>query len=184
MSLLDTLLRKVIKINGVDLRERKTWNFISGVSGVDNEVTGETDLTITGVNNPTITGTVTYQGDGWRVVSIGGKFVSIGAVTDVVAQFTMLDETTCTFDFTCSMKAVGAVGKAGRWDGKATYYRTGGGAPTIVGAIEYGTAFATTVGDGVILFVSGNIVKVIATAADSDNRNWSCEFRVQETLAT
>ncbi len=83
------------------------------------------------------------------------------------------------------MKAVGVNAKAGGWTGSATYYRSAGGAPTITnGTPNYGTPEETTVGDGVTFDVSGNAVRVLATAADADDRNWTCEFRVAETLAT
>ncbi len=134
--------------------------------------------------SPTVTGTVTYQGTKLRILSIPGEVQTTAAATAVIATFTMLDETSCKFDFTASMKAVGAVAKAGGWTGSATYYRTGGGAPTIAGAAAYGTAEETTGGDGVTFDVSGNAVRVLATAADGDDRNWTCEFRVAETLAT
>ena len=135
--------------------------------------------------SPTIAGTVIYQGTKLRILSIPGEVQTTTATTAVIATFTMLDETSCKFDFTASMKAVGAVAKAGGWTGSATYYRTGGGAPTISnGTPNYGTAEETTGGDGVTFDVSGNAVRVLATAADGDDRNWTCEFRVAETLAT
>ncbi len=134
---------------------------------------------------PTVTGTVTYQGTKLRILSIPGEVQTTTATTAVIATFTMVDETSCKFDFTASMKAVGAVAKAGGWTGSATYYRTGGGAPTISnGTPNYGTAEETTAGDGVTFDISGNAVRVLATAADGDDRNWTCEFRVAETLAS
>lgn len=129
----------------------------------------------------TITGTVTYQGDHMRVISIPGELFTTDTDPDVIAQFEMLDETTCRFDFTASMKARGVTAHAGSWDGKVTYYRTAGGAPQIVGAAEYGTAFTTDAGDTVLFDVDVNTIQVIATSADDDNRNWDCELRVQET---
>jgi hypothetical protein len=142
-------------------------------------------LTAPVLAGPTITGTVVYQGTKLRILSIPGEVQTTTATTAVIATFTMLDETSCKFDFTASMKAVGVVAKAGGWTGSATYYRTGGGAPTISnGTPNYGTAEETTAGDGVTFDVSGNAVRVLATAADADDRNWTCEFRVAETLAT
>lgn len=153
-------------------------------------VTGETGSgavvfgTAPTISDPTITGTVTYQGTKLRILSIPGEARTTTATTVVVATFTMIDETSCKFDFTAGMKAVGAVGKAGGWTGSATYRRTAGGAPTICGAAAYGTAEESTAGDDVTFDVSGNAVRVLATAADGDDRNWTCEFRVHETLAT
>jgi len=180
--------------NGGDpVTARPTWNFI-GATLVDDSVNERTDVTFTGVvpstltgktlEDPTITGTVTYQGTKLRILSIPGEVQTTTATTAVIAQFTMVDETCCTFDFTASMAKVTTVTKAGRWDGKVTYRRTGGGAPAIVGAAEYGTAQETTAGDDVAFSVSGNIVRVLATAADGDDRNWTCELRAHETLAT
>lgn len=135
------------------------------------------------LNDPTITGTVTYQGTKLRILSIPGEAVTTTASSVVVATFTMLDNTCCTFDFIVGMSKQTTLDKAGRWDGKATYRRAGG-APTIVGAAEYGTPHLTTAGDDVVFDVSGNAVRVYATAIDADDRNWTCELRVHETLST
>lgn len=134
---------------------------------------------------PSITGTVTYQGTKLRILSIPGEAQTTTATTVVIATFTMIDETSCKVDFTAGMKAVGAVAKAGGWTGSATYYRTSAGAPTITnGTPNYGTAEETTAGDNVEFNISGNDIQILATAADGDDRNWTCEFRVAETLAT
>lgn len=134
--------------------------------------------------SPTITGIVTYQGTKFRVLSIPGEVQTTTATTAVIASFTMLDETSCDFAFSAGMKGVAGVTKSGGWDGKVTYQRNAAGAPAIVGAVEYGTSRETVVGDGVTFDISGNDVRVLATAADADDRNWTCEFRVAETLAT
>lgn len=134
--------------------------------------------------SPTITGTVTYQGTKLRILSIPGEAQTTTATTTVIASFDMLDETSATFDFTAHMTGSPAATKGGRWDGKVTYRRTAAGAPTIVGAAEYGTAQEDVAGDDVAFNVSGNTIQVLATAADADDRNWTCELRVHETLAT
>ncbi len=77
MSLLDVLLRKVIQIaSGAKLTERGTWNFISGVSGVDNEITGATDLTVHG-NGPSVA-VAAYAID-WSLANVFSKTLGAGA---------------------------------------------------------------------------------------------------------
>lgn len=124
------------------------------------------------------------QGTKARMLTQFGEVSTAAATTAVITSFTMLDETSVTFDFVASMKAVGAVAKAGRWSGTATYYRTGGGAPTLAGAAAYATAQETTAGDDVAFSVSGNIIRVLATSADVSGRNWFARLNVQEVLAT
>lgn len=133
---------------------------------------------------PVVTGTVVYQGTKLRVLSIPGEALTLGISTAVIAQFTMLDETSVKVDFTASMKAFGVNAKSGGFAGSATYMRSGGGAPTLVGAIGYASQQRTVGGDDVTFSVSGNIVRVLAASADVDTRNWTCELRVAETLAT
>ena len=173
-----------VQLNGTAQTPRAALNFV-GVNLVDNPDQDRIDITPFGasIESPVITGTVTYQGTLMRILSIPGEFLSVGAVTDTIAEFTMLDNTTCTFDFTVAMRVVGAGTKAGSWTGRTTYYRNGG-APVLVGSAEYGTAQETTGGDGVLFAVTGNVVKVRVTGADADNRNWGCELRVQEILNT
>jgi hypothetical protein len=48
MSYLDDLLGKVIQLAGVNLPMRKTLNFVSGATVVDNPTNGSTDVTISG----------------------------------------------------------------------------------------------------------------------------------------
>ncbi len=150
----------------------------TGSSGTGNVVRASAPT----IANPTLTGTVTYQGTKLRILSIPGEVQTTTATTAVIASFTILDGTSVTFDFVAGMKAVGTTAKAGRWDGKVTYQRNSGGAPAIVGAAEYGTAQENVAGDGVTFDLSGNVLRVLATAADADDRNWTCELRVHETL--
>ena len=62
MGLLDVLLRKKIKINGTELPERGTYNFVSGITGVDNPVTKETDLVAEGGGGATVADDIVKQG--------------------------------------------------------------------------------------------------------------------------
>lgn len=133
---------------------------------------------------PVVTGTVVYQGTKLRILSIPGEAATAAITTVVIAQFTILDETSVRLDFTASMKATGVNAKSGGFAGSATYMRSAGGAPSLVGAATYATQQRTVAGDDVTFSVTGNIVRVLASAADVDGRNWTCEFRVAETLAT
>ena len=95
------------------------------------------------------------------------------SATDITGMtFAMSDETCCTFIYEVTMARRTAVTKAGNYHGKVTYRRTGGGAPTIVGAAVTDTDQETTGGDGVAFAVTSNTISVQATAADSDGRNW------------
>lgn len=104
--------------------------------------------------------------------------------TTTLYAYTMADETCVTIDFVVTMARRTNVTKAGRYKGSATYRRTGGGAPALVGAAEYATDQETTAGDGVAIDVSSNDIRIRVTAADADNRNWFGEARVQVTVAT
>ena len=134
-------------------------------------------------HDPVSTGIAYYTGTRLRTLDIPGEVQTTTATSAVVASHTIVDNTTTTFDFVCTMRATGATAKAGRWSGTVTYYRNGG-APVIVGAAEYGTAFETTAGDDVTFLISTNTLQVIVTSADADDRNWTCALRVQETLNT
>ena len=134
----------------------------------------------------TVQSPVTYQGTKMKVLSIPGEVLTTTATTAVIASYTMTDETCCSFDFVAVVRGVGAGSfPNGRWDGKATYKREGGGGPTAIGGgAEYGTAQTQIAADTVTFDISGNIVRVLASAADADDRNWSCELRVHEVLGT
>lgn len=137
------------------------------------------------IATPTFTGaTSTYQGTKLRVQTVYGETQSTTATTWPVATFTMSDETSCAFDFVGSMKGVAGVAKSGHFSGKVCYQRNAAGAPALVGAAVYATPQCTSAGDDMTFDVVGNVVRVIATAIDGDDRNWTCELRVAETLAT
>jgi hypothetical protein len=176
----------VIQVNGADSEPRATINFTGNVTLTDDGETLTIALNSTlaspTIETPTITGTVTHQGTKYRELTIVGEVQTTTATTAVIAQHTILDGTSTTFDFIAGMKAVGTTAKAGRWDGKVTYQRNSAGAPSIVGAAEYGPPQETTAGDGVTFDLSGNVLRVLATAADADDRNWTCALRVHETL--
>ena len=121
------------------------------------------------------------SGTRFNSFSIFGEVQTTAAGTAVIAQHTIADGTTTSFDFVAVMKAVGTTAKGGRWDGKVTYQRNGG-APAIIGAAEYGVPHETEAGDDVTFDLSGNVLRILATSADGDDRNWSCEVRVHEAL--
>lgn len=144
--------------------------------------------TLSGVTlaSPTITGTTTYQGTRYKVTDLVGELqTSTSSANQVItgATYTMANETVATFEAVVHYARRTNVTKAGKYVRVVTYRRTGGGAPTIVGAIETGTDQETTAADDVTFTVSGNIVQVACTPADTDGRNWSCELTVRETTA-
>ena len=110
--------------------------------------------------------------------------VSTSSVTQTtILSFAMADESSVVLDAIVSHSRRTNVTKAGCWKRLACYRRTGGGAPTLVGAIQSGTDLETTPSDDVTFTVSGNTVRVSVTAADTDPRTWLGELRVQETRA-
>lgn len=186
--MLDVLLRKVFKIAGVELRERKYINFVSGVSGVDNPATGATDLTFGGANAPVdslvVTGTVTYQGTKLRILDIPAEVSTTDATVTTIASFTMLDETLCAFDVLVTAAMKTDLDKGGRWKRSVVYRRTDAGGPAIVGALESGTDEETDAAMDVTIDVSGNAVRVRVTGIAATNFQWACVLRVQETKGT
>ncbi len=141
-------------------------------------------LTNKTIDAPTITGTVTYQGTRLRILSIPGEVQTTDATVTTVASFAMNDETLAAFDVIVTAARGTNVTKGGRWKRSVVYRRTSAGAPTIVGAIETGTDEETDAAWDVTIDVSSNTVRVRVTGAGSTNVNWTCELRVQETLAT
>lgn len=130
-------------------------------------------------------GRVRYTATRTDVHSLHGEVQTSSTTPTTItgASFTMANETMVTIDFVASFARRTNVTKAGRYKGTVTYRRTGGGAPTIVGTAEYATPHETTAGDNVAFAVSSNTISAEATAADSDGRNWECEFVVRETTA-
>jgi hypothetical protein len=134
--------------------------------------------------SPTVTGTPIYQGTNVKITSVIGEVQTSSTTQTTVASYTMVDESHCRFDVIVTYARRTNVTKAADYTRKVAYRRTSAGAPTIVGVLESGTDEETTAADDVTIDVSSNDVRVRVTAADSDGRNWSCEMRVQETLAT
>lgn len=111
-----------------------------------------------------------------------GRTASATTITN--GSYTMADETLCVFEVTVTCTRRTAVTKAGVYKRLVAYRRTGGGAPTIVGALLTPTADQeTTGGDDVTIDVSGNAVRTRFTSADSDPRNIITEMIVRESLA-
>ncbi|MBN9160864.1 MAG: hypothetical protein J0I07_07870 [Myxococcales bacterium] len=133
--------------------------------------------------SPVITGTPQYAATRGRIYSVVGEVETTSPAQKTVASFTVKDETLCAFDIivTCARRT--NVTKGGRWKRSVVYRRTGGTSPVIVGTEESGTD-QTTSGGSVLVYVSGFNVVVSVEADDADPRNWLCEMRVQETLAT
>jgi len=124
-----------------------------------------------------------YAATRGRIYSVVGEVETTSPAQKTVASFTVKDETLCAFDIivTCARRT--NVTKGGRWKRSVVYRRTGGTSPVIVGTEESGTD-QTTSGGSVLVYVSGFNVVVSVEADDADPRNWLCEMRVQETLAT
>jgi hypothetical protein len=144
---------------------------------------GTTDtLTNKTLTAPFVNGTVTYTNSFFSITSVSGVVQSSSATTALITGLThtMTDETTVTYDFDVTMARRTTVSKAGNYRGKVTYRRTGGGAPTAVGAAEYRTDQETTAGDGVAFAVNGNAIEVRYTSADADGRNWGGELRIAQ----
>lgn len=156
------------------------------LAGDDTMVTEAFAQTLTNktLSAPTVTGTVTYQGTRLRILSIPGEVQTSDATVTTVASFAMSDETSCAFDVIVTASRQTNVTKCGRWKRSALYSRTSAGAPTLIGAIETGTDEETDAAWDVTLDVSSNTVRVRVTGAAATALNWTCELRVQETLAT
>jgi hypothetical protein len=142
-----------------------------------------TILTSKTLADPTITGTVTYQGTRMRIISIPGEAQTVDATPTNVASFTILDETSVEVDFVVNFVGQTGIVKGGAYKGTVSYQRSSAGAPTIIGAAVYSTPQETEV-NSVLFDVTGNVISAQAIAADTDGRNWTCELRVQETVTT
>lgn len=135
------------------------------------------------IASPVISGTPRYNLTTYGNIRSVVTETQLATVTPTsIGSFTMSDETLVTFDFIATAAKTTAVTKGGRYKGSVTYRRTSAGAPTIVGAAEYATAQETEA-NTVEFNVSSNDVQVRVTQADTDERNWILELRVQETNA-
>jgi hypothetical protein len=115
-----------------------------------------------------------------------GTITTDGTPTTILT-FPMSDERTYAFDFSITASrqtsvSVPAVTKGGRWRGSATYQRTAAGAPSLVGAIEYGPSQETDAGMDVTFSLSGNSLILVATGVAANRFLWGGELRVQEQL--
>lgn len=121
-----------------------------------------------------------------KIIPLTG-YVQIATTSQTVItglEFTMIDETQVTFVFSVDLARRTNVTKSGHYEGRVTYRRTSGGAPTIVGAAVYQTDQETTAGDTVQFVVVSNTISVRVTAADTDGRNVGGEMRVSQMDAT
>ncbi len=135
--------------------------------------------------NPTITGTSTYQGTRFRILSIPGELQTTDATASNILTFTMVDETVCSFDVVVTACLQGAATDGGRWKRSVVYRRTGAGVPAIIGTLETGTDQEVSAGLDVTIDSDGvDTIRVRVTGILATNFNWSCELRVQETRAT
>jgi hypothetical protein len=132
----------------------------------------------------TITGTVTYQGTKLRIISSAAEVATTDATVTTLTSFTMVDETIAAFDVVVTAARRTNVTKGGRWKRSVVYRRTSAGAATIVGTLETGTDQETDAAWDVTIDTSTNDVRVRVTGAAATDINWTCEMRVQETLAT
>jgi hypothetical protein len=162
---------------------RPSLNFV-GFTAVDDTVNNRTNFTLTPtLAAPTFSGIVTYQGTRMRRLDVPGEVQTSSTTATVVASFTMLDLTVCSFEYHITCARQTATSKGGTYRAAVTYRRNGAG-PTIVGANVAQTDQETTAGDGVAWNVNGNVLEVKVTAADTDPRNWGGFLRVQEMVAT
>ncbi len=140
-------------------------------------------LTSPDISDPTVTGTPVYQGTHGSIKSVVGEVTTSSTSATTVASYAMVDESHCRFDAVVSYVRKTNATKAGSYQRTVDYRRTSAGAPTIVGTLDTGNDHETTPADSVTIDVSSNTVRVRVTAADSDDRYWFCELRIQETLS-
>lgn len=128
--------------------------------------------------SPVITGTPVYQGTRDAIKSVVTE-IQTAAVTQVnCGTYTLADETSVAIEviITCRRRTTNS--KRGRWAFSALVSRTGGGAASL-DALDVGNAFSLT-GGAVTCDVNGNDFRIRVTPADTDNRNWGSEMRVQD----
>lgn len=134
--------------------------------------------------SPAFAGTSTYATTHSEESTVYGDIQTSSTSPATVVSYTMADETLVVFDVLVGVSRRTNVTKGGRYKRSFVYRRTGGGAPTIVGAVESSTDQETTAGDDVTIDVSSNDVRVRFTAADSDGRNIIGILHVLKVLAT
>jgi hypothetical protein len=165
----------VLRADGVDLPARGAINF-KGFAVTDNPANDELDIDQS-PNADDLSLLLSPERTRRAVLQ------TADATQQTLLAYTMTDETLAAFDLVVTAARRTNVTKAGRFKRSVVYRRTGGGAPTIVGAIETGTD-QTTDAWLVTVDVSGNDVRVRVTGAAATGINWSCSLRIQETLAT
>ncbi len=186
MSWLDRFFIGVSSVltNGTAAPQERGVNLVNGtnvtITQADNPTSGRTDVTVA----LALTGTVTYQGTRLRILSIPAEVQTTDATVTTLASFTQLDETLVAYDVVVTAARGTNVTKGGRYKRSVVYRRTSAGAPTIVGALESGTDEETDAAMDCTIDVSGNAVRVRVTGIAATNFNWTCELRVQETIAT
>ena len=100
-----------------------------------------------------------------------------------VLLWDMPDETEVTILFLASAARQTLVTKAASLQGKATYRRSGGAAPALVGAPEYQTSQETDVAYDANFVVSGNTINCGIQNPNTDVTNWNVAYRIQSTLS-
>jgi len=168
---------RTVVVDGLGLQDGyfPIWN-----NSADSFVSGKTLV------DPIINGTVIYQGNRMRILSIPGEVQTTDNTVTTVVSFTMLDETLCAFDVVVTAALQTTVTDGGRWKRSVVYRRTGAGVPLIVGAIELGTDQEVSAGLDVTIDDDGvDTIRVRVTGLPAtSNMNWTAELRVQETVAT
>ncbi len=170
----------VVNAGGTDIETSDIVDLPIGSSDIDTTLSSKT------LANPTITGTVIFQGTRMRILSIPGEVQTTDDTVTTVVSFAMVDETVCAFDVVVTACLQGAATDGGRWKRSVVYRRTSAGVPLIVGTLETGTDQEVSAGLDVTVDDDGvDTVRVRVTGLPSvSNMNWTAELRVQETLAT
>jgi hypothetical protein len=136
------------------------------------------------VAGPTVTGTITHTNGAYtRELTLLGAAKTTTATTKVITSYTLADESSVRAEFSANLKSEVGSSKAGSFGGTVCYQRNAAGAPAIVGSAVYAAPQRTVAGDDVTWDVSGNILRVLATSADGDDRQWSATLKVLETLS-
>jgi hypothetical protein len=124
----------------------------------------------------------THTGTKARIYEYVRELQTTTATTTPIMTWPVIDGATTTIDYVIIMKAVGTTAKAARYSGNVTYQRNSAGAPSIVGAEDYGTPQETTAGDDAAFAISTNDLLVNVTSADGDDRNWFIRASITEVL--
>jgi hypothetical protein len=159
-----------------------TWTWAAVTDQVVGRATSD-NLTNKTLTSPVVAGTPIYQGTHASIKNVVGEVTTSSTSATTVASYAMTDETHAQFDAIITYGRKTATTKAATYKRSVAYRRTSGGAPTIVGSLVAGTDQETTSADDVTIDVSSNTVRVRVTAADSDDRYWMCDLRIQEVIS-